>query len=152
MTYTNRQRMMAVDGTSRFGLVQTQHFKHTRKKQNHGWPRVAGPFLNWPFKWNVRLLWDGSMDLMAISTNQHYHDLSSRWQASKWGSSIKQLHLPMIESKENYPNSSKVPVRAIHIKIDRKSPTYEQDLAKIWSAQCTQQAPHKYFLWTWSSG
>ena len=43
----------------------------------------------------------------------------------------------MIESKENYPNSSKVPVRAIHIKIDRKSPTYEQDLAKIWSVYAT---------------
>ena len=35
------------------------------------------------------------------------------------------------------PTAPKVPVRAIHIKIHIESPTYEQDLAKIWSVYAT---------------
>ena len=35
------------------------------------------------------------------------------------------------------PTAPKVPIRAIQIKIDKESPTYENDLAKIWSAYAT---------------
>ena len=35
------------------------------------------------------------------------------------------------------PTAPKVPIRAIHIKIDRESPSYEEDLAKIWSVYAT---------------
>ena len=35
------------------------------------------------------------------------------------------------------PTASKVPIRMIHIKIDKDSPSYKKDLAKIWSVYAT---------------